>query len=215
MAIVRSLAIGKARKSAGNLTYQIVKGRTLVREKPMHVFNPDTPAQQAQRAKMRNLVEAWRGWFQLCAPYFTKIDGYGTAYNQFIKLNMPIANTSWVNELSGEVWLRNNTCVSFGRFGEASLSIHGGWPPLVVSVESLDLRRLVEQGDHLIFISSSELPGGIAGSPVIYDKVLTAQEAETLRNGGTVSMNVDTFEYSALFFYSSSKRISTTAYANL
>lgn len=215
MAIVRSLAVGKARKSAGNLTYQIVKGRTLMREKPLHVFNPNTPAQQAQRAKMRHLVEAWRRWFQLCAPYFTKIDGYGTAYNQFIKLNMPIAYESWEHQDSHEIWLRANTCVSFGRFGPSSLLVHGEWPPLTISVESLDLRRLVEQGDHLIFISSSEATGGIPSTPVIYDKVLTSQEAATLRNGGTVSMNVDWFEYSALFFYSSSKRISTTAYANL
>jgi len=215
MAIVRSLAIGKARKSAGNLTYQIVKGRTLVREKPLHVFNPDTPAQQAQRAKMRNLVEAWRRWFQLCAPYYTKIDGYGTAYNQFIKVNMPIANESWVNQNNDQVWLRPNTCVSYGRFSESALSVIGYYPPLVVSVDSLDLRRLVDKGDHIVYISSSEAPGGEPGTPVIYDKVLTQQEAADLRNGGSVSMDIVQFEYGAVFFYSSAKRISTTSFAVL
>lgn len=214
MAIVRSLAIGQARKSAGNLTYQTVKGRTLAREKPLYVHNPKTPAQEAQRAKIRNLVEAWSGWFQLLAPYFTKIDGYGTAYNQFIKMNMSLASESWVNPANDQFWLRMNTYVSSGKYSPAALSFGIVNEQQTVSIADLSLRRLVDVNDRLVGVTSSETPGGQPGTPVITEKYLTQSDVDILRTGGEVIFHFPRFEYSSIFFYSSAKRISNTARAD-
>lgn len=204
MAVIRSLAVGKARKSAGNLTYQTVKGRTIAREKPAFVANPDTPLQQAQRGKMRNLVAAWRAWFSLTKPYFTVIDGYGSAYNQFVKMNMPWAEDFSTNQGTGVVSYADNAYFSNGKYPQRSLVATAG----SVSVEDIQLRAEAEAGDRLVLVEH----GTASKNPTIQEYVLTEADIENIRNGLPVATGLTPVSPIGWIFYSSARRTSSTLF---
>lgn len=204
MAIIRSLAVGKARKSAGNLTYQTVKGRTIAREKPAFVANPDTPLQQAQRGKMRNLVAAWRAWFSLMKPYFTVIDGYGSAYNQFVKMNMPWAEDFSVDQGTGVVLYPDFAYFSNGKYPQRALEATGG----SVLVADIQLREEAEAGDRLILVEH----GSGGGNPTITEYVLDQDDIDDIRNDVAVDTGLTPTSPIGWIFYSSARRTSSTLF---
>lgn len=209
MAIIRSLAVGKARKSAGNLTYQTVQGRTIAREKPAFVANPNTPRQQAQRGKMRNLVAAWRAWFSLLKPYFTVIDGFGSAYNQFVKMNMPFAEDYSTNQNTGVVDFVE-AYFSNGKYPQRALNLSIVEEKLAVTVDDIQLREDAEVGDRFVIVSH----GGIGENPGITEKVLDADDITAIRAGEVVNTNVegDLADFIGVIFYSSARRTSSTLF---
>ena len=204
MAVIRSLAVGKARKSAGNLTYQTVKGRTIAREKPAFVANPNTPLQQAQRGKMRNLVAAWRAWFSLMKPYFTVIDGYGSAYNQFVKMNMPWAEDFHTDQGTGVVQYSDNAYFSNGKYPQRALSATGG----SVSVDDIQLREEAEAGDRLILVEH----GSLSANPTIQEYVLTQDDIDDIRNEQPVATGLTPTAAIGWIFYSSARHTSSTLF---
>lgn len=204
MAVIRSLAVGKARKSAGNLTYQTVKGRTIAREKPAFVANPNTPLQQEQRGKMRNLVAAWRAWFSLLKPYFTVIDGYGSAYNQFVKMNMPWAEDFSTDQGTGVVSFADNAYFSNGKYPQRALDATGG----SVSVADIQLREEAEAGDRLVLVEH----GAGVSNPTIQEYVLTESDIENIRNGLPVATGLTPTSPIGWIFYSSARRTSSTLF---
>lgn len=204
MAVIRSLAVGKARKSAGNLTYQTVKGRTIAREKPAFVANPNTPLQQAQRGKMRKLVAAWRAWFSLMKPYFTVIDGYGSAYNQFVKMNMPWAEDFRTDQDAGIVGYADNAYFSNGKYPTRALDATGG----SVTVADIQLQAEAEAGDRLILIEH----GSLTSNPTIQEYVLTEADIENIRQGLPVDTGLTPTTPIGWIFYSSARRTSSTLF---
>lgn len=202
MAIIRSLAVGKARKSAGNLTYQTVKGRTIAREKPAFVANPNTPRQQAQRSKMRNLVAAWRAWFSLMKPYFTVIDGFGSAYNQFVKMNMPFAGDFSVNPNTGVVGFADTTYFSNGKYPQRALEAVAG----NVTVVDIQLQQEAEVGDRLVLIEH----GALGENPSIQEYVLDQDDIDNIRLGQPVDTGLVPDDAIGWLFYSSARRTSST-----
>lgn len=204
MAIIRSLAVGKARKSAGNITYQTVKGRTIAREKPAFVANPDTPLQQAQRGKMRKLVAAWRAWFSLLKPYFTVIDGYGSAYNQFVKMNMPWAVDFSTDPGTGVVSYPDNAYFSNGKYPQRALNATAG----SVSVADIQLREEAEAGDRLVLVEH----GSVSANPTIQEYVLTEADIENIRNGSPVATGLTPVSPIGWIFYSSARHTSSTLF---
>lgn len=204
MAIIRSLAVGKARKSAGNLTYQTVKGRTIAREKPAFVANPDTPLQQEQRGKMRNLVAAWRAWFSLMKPYFTVIDGYGSAYNQFVKMNMPWAEDFVTDQGTGVVSYADNAYFSNGKYPQRALEATGG----SVLVADIQLKEEAEAGDRLILVEH----GSGSSNPTITEYVLDQDDIDGIRNDVPVATGLTPTAAIGWIFYSSARRTSSTLF---
>lgn len=85
MAIINSLAIGKSVKSAGNLTYKTVRGRTIASQRITSNAS-NTPLQQSQRAHMREASS-------MCALLRQYIDNcyekskFGSARNNFMHIN--------------------------------------------------------------------------------------------------------------------------------
>lgn len=88
MAIVNSLALGKASGSAGNLTYSTVQGRTIARQRVTEVFNPRTEAQQTQRGMMRDVVAVYRKLSHVVQGTFTQRKKHSSVYNQFVSMNI-------------------------------------------------------------------------------------------------------------------------------
>lgn len=122
MAIIRSLAVGKARKSAGNLTYTTIDGRTIVREKPVFVRNPRTEGQVAQRSKMAKTVALWRWMGQSVKPFFTVRGRHLSEYNEFVKKNIGIADQFGDIQQSGMVMPSVGTWVASGEFPTGAIS---------------------------------------------------------------------------------------------
>lgn len=210
MAIVRSLAIGKAVNSAGPITYQTVKGRTIAREKPVHVHNPNTPAQQAQRTKMSNIVAAWRQWFFQVGGYFTEVKGYGSGYNEFVRRNIHLAEKPWFEDFDGELLFMSararGAYMSTGKYGEGALSRTYDSPNISVEILDLQLRNEVQEGDRIVHIYYMDDPYEFG----IVEHYLTEDDVDLLRAGDPVTFEVPQYETAATFFYSSARRIAST-----
>lgn len=85
MAIINSLAIGKSVKSAGNLTYKTVRGRTIASQR-ITQNKSNTAAQGVQRSRFGATAQC----MQLFLPYvnnFFEKTKYGSARNQYVKIN--------------------------------------------------------------------------------------------------------------------------------
>lgn len=85
MAVINSLAIGKAVKSAGNLTYKVSRGRTIASQR-ITSNSSDTVAQRAQRNRFGRSAIAMQLLSQYIDLMFEK-SRYGSSRNNFIKKN--------------------------------------------------------------------------------------------------------------------------------
>lgn len=97
MAIINSLAIGKSYKSAGNLTYKTVRGRTIASQR-ITQNTSNTAAQGVQRSRFGATAQC----MQLFLPYvnnFFEKTKYGSARNQYVRMNKFIN----LNGLFGEI----------------------------------------------------------------------------------------------------------------
>lgn len=85
MAIVNSLAIGKSVKSAGNLTYKTVRGRTIASQR-ITQNKSNTILQQSQRSKFGATATSIKLIQQYVDACYEK-SKYGSARNEFFKTN--------------------------------------------------------------------------------------------------------------------------------
>ena len=207
MAIVRSLAVGKAVNSAGNLTYQTVKGRTIAREKPVHVANPNTPAQQAQRSKMSNIVAAWREWFFQMAPYFTVIQGYGSAYNEFVKRNIHLAELPWFEDGVFMEGRARGAYLSTGKYSQNALVTQGAPSARTVGIADAQLREDLIIGDEFItFFVGDEDP-----SIQLLHHELSDEDINTLSEGGSIDFPLPgVLSMVGNFYWSPSRRVASS-----
>lgn len=84
MAKIRSLAVGKASGSMGNLTYKTVRGATIASEKIVE-NKSKSPAQVAQRAKFSVLAELFKQ-NQFAFKFDFPRTNRGSAWNNLVKL---------------------------------------------------------------------------------------------------------------------------------
>lgn len=87
MARIRSLAVGKARGSMGNLTYRIVRGQTIASEKIVE-NKSSSPAQVAQRGKFSILANTFKQ-NQFAFKFDFPRTMRGSAWNNLVKLMAP------------------------------------------------------------------------------------------------------------------------------
>ena len=88
MAIVKSLAVGKARKSAGNVTFATSRGRVIMREKMTRTaaFNQAQLMQQSSFGQVSRAVRIMRAmWDKTYEP-----SKYGSSFNNFSKINYDV-----------------------------------------------------------------------------------------------------------------------------
>jgi len=92
MAIVSSIAVGKARNSAGNVTFATVKGRVIMREKVTNIKNPNTLAQQKQRASMSEVVKFYQRVGRYSKATLTSSNQYASPYNNCVSKNIAVCD---------------------------------------------------------------------------------------------------------------------------
>lgn len=211
MAIIRSLAIGKARKSAGNLTFSTINGRTIAREKPAFISNPKTPKQLEQRSKMRNVVAAYRAVGYQVKDFFTIVPKYGSKYNQFVKSNIGMAENFVVDELTQEVTNLEGLVVA-----------NGTYPPFQnvnIEVAEGDLNMDFAPEDWKIPLKEGDILAAVVINPdnqqvQVSTKTLSASEASSIPTLGyfTIPVGLDAASMGCVIYYSPSENKSTSAY---
>lgn len=208
MAIVNSIAIGAAKNSIGQITYQTVKGRTIARQKPIHVANPRTPPQVAQRNKMAKIVAAWRTFFFQTRPWWTVIKGYGSAYNEFVSQNMQYASDVVIE--NGKITsLPEGFYISSGKYGETAVSLHySANGKLEAAVNDMQLLAEMNPGDKMGYVLID--PTGQNNNEV-RAREINEFDVTTLREGGKMELDadVDGF-YVGVVYYSSARGVSST-----
>lgn len=211
MAIIRSLAVGKARKSAGNLTFSTVKGRTIAREKPAFVNNPNTAKQQAQRLKMKNVVAAYRAIGSQVKDLFTVIPRYGSAYNQFVKSNIGIADKFEIDEATGTVKAIDGMCIANGVYPSQCFVLNWAKNNMGGHILNAQLREEIKAGD-MVFVVGTPAEGD--GVPQVYSQVITESEVENfIPESAIISVdNVPKLSNVAFAWYSPATHRSSTAY---
>ncbi len=85
MAIINSLAIGKSVKSAGNLTYKTVRGRTIASQR-ITTNKSNTMAQSIQRSRFGQAAQAAQ-LIQIFINSCYEKSRYGSARNAFMQMN--------------------------------------------------------------------------------------------------------------------------------
>jgi hypothetical protein len=86
MAIYSSIALGRAKKSIGNVTFLRLKGQNIAKAKIVNPTNPSTDLQVVTRNKMRNIVAAWK-FLQFFFLYIGAIrTSVQSNYNVFVHL---------------------------------------------------------------------------------------------------------------------------------
>lgn len=122
MAIVNSLAIGKSRKSAGNLTYKTVRGRTIASQR-ITENKSNTIAQGIQRNRFSQASQA----MTLIAPYIEACyekSRYGSSRNAFMKENKKFNLGGLVPEIKeGVVTLADGMLLSLERSDDTPQAI--------------------------------------------------------------------------------------------
>ena len=207
MAIVRSIALGKARNSAGNLTFQVYGGQTIAREKPVSVKNPRTPAQMAQRARMTNLVNAWRNQFVTLKKFFTSHGPRLSEFNSFTRLNMPYAETPFVDENGAVVAIPAGVWLASGQYPEHFLAVTVADDDINVQVANIALREEIMAGDIIAVID----PLNASGNITVTELELDESDAELLRGGGVLDTEIPEPDSFSVVWYSPSRRMGTSA----
>lgn len=98
MAIINSLAIGKSVKSAGNLTYKTVRGRTIASQR-ITQNKSNTPFQQNQRQHFAKVSESMKLLQQYIDVCYEK-SKYGSSRNAFFSTNKNFTLGNLVGEIT-------------------------------------------------------------------------------------------------------------------
>lgn len=98
MAIINSLAIGKGVKSAGNLTYKTVRGRTIASQR-ITQNRSNTPFQQNQRQRFAKVSESMKLLQQYIDACYEK-SKFGSSRNAFFSTNKRFTLGNLVGEIT-------------------------------------------------------------------------------------------------------------------
>lgn len=98
MAIINSLAIGKGVKSAGNLTYKTVRGRTIASQR-ITQNKSNSPLQQNQRQRFALVSESMKLLQQYIDACYEK-SKYGSSRNAFFSTNKRFTLGNLVGEIT-------------------------------------------------------------------------------------------------------------------
>lgn len=202
---------GLSQRLAGAVWFQN-KGQTLVRELPAAVSNPQTSAQMEQRAKLANLVAAYRAnqfWMHWGA--FQDKKETWSDYNAFVSANQSIAPVYMTKDavaagatvvapyvVSSGSLPRVNCVINVDTlisdiFVADDLSITDATPVNLLSESILGNNNLVQEGDQISVIiniqqSTADVPYITARA---FEFIVNTQDTRTLAEIGLTGVFVD------------------------
>lgn len=195
---------GLSQRLAGAVWFQN-KGQTLVRELPAAVSNPQTSAQMEQRAKLANLVAAYRAnqfWMHWGA--FQDKKETWSDYNAFVSANQSIAPVYMTKDsvaagatvvapyvVSSGTLPRVNCVINVDTlisdiFVDAELTINDATPVNTLSSSILASNNLVQEGDQISVIiniqqSTADVPYITARA---FEFIVSTSDTRTLQDIG-------------------------------
>ena len=208
MAIVKSLGLGKARGSAGEFTYSTIQGRTIARTKPAHVHNPNTEAQQAQRAKMSAVVLAWRDVGQRLEKLWTKRKKYHSAYNSFVSANIANNGTFEVAPEGTYVYMEDGFILGQGQYSANQLEVFADGSLCTIKISNTEsLFHNLKVGDIIgcVFVGDSGQIADVQEYTLIESNFHPDDKALTV----PLSTTSDDITGHAPYWYSPARNLST------
>ena len=88
MAIIKSLAVGRAKGSAQDLTYTTIGGATIMKGKVAFPKNPKTAGQMSRRVRWANIVNVWQAFTERDRPSFEGRGDRVSDFNAFVGANI-------------------------------------------------------------------------------------------------------------------------------
>jgi hypothetical protein len=100
MAIIENPLSRKERKALGNIQYYVRYGKYTLRSKPLFIKNPKTPAQQAQRMRVKKFAHLYRQVRACIYEAYSGLELGMSAYCRLMSINVKnafVANTSFLD----------------------------------------------------------------------------------------------------------------------
>lgn len=195
MAIIRSLAVGKATKSAGNVTYRTVRGRTIMSEKVVGGASTRADGGNNLRTFVFGLINRFMALHAAdIAVSFNKTK-YGSERNYFLKVNYAalsaalsplyngqtpdeVTDTQISDAITAYATENPSSIYRVKLAGSPIVYLNGAWSNAQNPVEAYNIQRLVLNGSNLV-----------SGSNV-YDDGVAFSENNTLIIYGSKLKNV-------------------------
>lgn len=209
MAIINSLAIGKARGSAGNLTYATIEGRTIARSRVTSVRNPNTAAQQLQRGSMALVVKLYRSIGSVCSRTFTVRKKYTSVYNQFVSMNIHRDLSFKWDEIDEDFNILFGLAVGNGSIPNSALKLEcKDMKEASISIVDQNLLNSLKVGDSIGLFFNGPAKMGLESKSVTLD----AEDIGNLRNGLAIDVYTHPLEFGAVaaFYISADGRKSNS-----
>lgn len=144
MAIIKSLAVGKAKGSAMNLTYTVIGGETIMKGKVAFPQNPKTLGQMSRRVRWANIVALWQAFNDRDKPSFEDKAPRVSDFNAFIGANIGGTAVYLTKQLADQ----GGCVVAFYKLTKGSLpSLDVAAGTGGVPVSGISLGNLVIDGD--------------------------------------------------------------------
>ena len=144
MAILHGI-IKKMTGSAGQLTFKMVNGQTVVSEKVTVVKNARTAGQQRQRMKWVNIVRMYSGIAPLLKNGFEKKMAQQSDYNMFVRLN----------SAASPVYLTKSEADGGGCIAAPYQITQGSLPSIVITGEGAEAKTDIALGSLTISASTT------------------------------------------------------------
>ena len=150
MAIISSVAIGAGRGKVGNIVYSRNAGRTIAREYQPSVKNPNTPDQQKQRGKMRNVVLVYNALAPALTHAFAGRKRTLSVFNAFVSVNVANIKENADFELTEYPTIEGDLVIGNGNLGKTTFSKVGAGN---VQIDFSKIKNRLNADDKAVFFA--------------------------------------------------------------
>ncbi len=181
MALFKSFMLGEVRKSVGNITmYAGANGFSIARGKKSTIRNPRTPAQMAQRARLKALQETSMHFAMAAELGFPGRKAGHSFYNAFVKENMQAVSVDEAYQPT--IDYEKIVCAAGGlQHGTVTISLRDDGTGVVVNQEPRKYWSTLAKPTDVLYV-------------VIYEKTGNEMLVEPCTNrqeGGETSIDFD------------------------
>jgi hypothetical protein len=150
MAIISSVAVGAAKGKIGNLVYSRNAGRTIAREYQPSVKNPNTPEQQRQRCKMRNVITVYNALAPALTQAFAGRKRTLSVFNAFVSANVAKIKGNADFELNGYPTIEGDLVIGNGNLGKTEFLKTGMGN---TQINFSKIKNKLTEGDKAVFFA--------------------------------------------------------------
>ena len=183
MAKYSSIAVGKAKGSAGSITFSSAFGIKYFKEKAINVSNPNSPQQKGQRGRMRYLVGLFQAFAIAINIGFRKTAVKMSPYNKFISTNMN--NGAVTNVLDVVTLDMSKLSLSQGQMAPTAIE------PTSSSIEG-DLTTIKWDG-VTVPVNGSATDSAVVAVSCNAKRIAAISALATARTAGSVSFSATDF----------------------